>query len=144
MLGAFLALIPGISSLLTWAGNIGIKLYDAKLTAIGSHEAKIVELAAREMAVDETEARLNAQEKANILGKWYAPENLFAYFVAFPYWFKAITVDNVLGSVFDIGWSTPALHGETAKIMGMIMVFWFGKRSLTSVASIIGAAFGKR
>ncbi len=138
-----LKFIPGVSRLLTWAGNIGIKLYSAKLAADGAHEAKIVELATREMALDETEARLNAQAKSEIRGHWYEPENAMFYFVALPYWLKSITIDNVIGSIWELGWSTPALHGETAETMMMIMVFWFGKRGIVDIAKVISAAFGK-
>lgn len=124
--------------------NFGLNVYKAKLDGTNSHEAKAVELAAREMELDAQEARLNNDTKARILGRWYAPENLFAYFIAFPYWFKAITIDNVIGSIWDEGWSTPALGGATAEIMMMVMVFWFGKRSITSVATILADAFGKK
>jgi len=118
--------------------------YVEKLKASGQHENKVVELAARTLELDAQEARLNADTKRNILGHWYAPENLFAYFIAFPYWFKAVTVDNVIGSIWELGWSTPALQGATAEIMMMVMVFWFGKRSITTVATILASAFGKR
>lgn len=138
-----LKLIPGISSLLQWAGNIGIKLYSAKLAAEGAHDAKVVELAARELQLDEMEARLNAQSKSEIRHIWWAPENLFGY-IAVTYWLKVITFDIVLGSIFDIGWSTPFLQGNTAVGMNMIMTFWLGKRGVENVASILGAAFGKR
>lgn len=138
-----LQLIPGISSLIQWAGNIAINLYSAKLSATGAHEAKVVELAARELQLDDTEARLNAQAKSQIRDKWYAPENLMFYCVALPYWFKAVTVDNVIGSIWELGLSTPVLHGDTATAMTMVMVFWFGKRGVENVASILSAAFGK-
>lgn len=144
MWGAVLSLIPGISAVMQMLGNTAIKMYGQKLAAAGSHESKIVELAARELQLDEMEARLNADTKARILGKWYAPENLFAYFIAFPYWFKAVTLDNVIGSIWELGWRTPVLHGATADIMMMVMVFWFGKRSITSVATILADAFGRK
>lgn len=121
----------------------GLQAYTIKLQASGQHDAKVVELAARQMVLDGQEARLNADRKRDILGHWYAPENLFAYFIAFPYWFKAITVDNVIGSIWEFGWSTPALKGETAAIMAMIMTFWFGKRTINTVAKVIADAFGK-
>lgn len=139
-----LKFIPGVASFLQWAGGVGVQLYSAKLSAEGAHDAKVVELAARELQLDDTEARLNAQAKAMIRDKWYAPENVMFYFVALPYWLKAITVDNVIGSIWHMGFSTPGLHGNTAQTMMMVMVFWFGKRGIENVSSIIGAAFGKR
>lgn len=124
--------------------KLALGAYTKKLESTGLHEEKVLELASRTLQLDALEARLNAQAKRDILGRWYAPENLFAYFIAFPYWFKAVTMDNVIGSIWELGWATPALHGATAEIMMMIMVFWFGKRSITSVAQIIAEAFGKR
>lgn len=138
-----LKLLPGVSSFLQWAGNIGIQLYSSKLAAEGAHDAKVVELAARELELDQLEARLNAQAKTEIRHIWYAPENLFGY-IAISYWAKVITFDIVLGSIFDLGWNTPFLEGSTAVGMNMIMTFWLGKRGIENVASIISAAFGKR
>lgn len=140
---SFLSSLPLLGTILKALGNLGLKLYDAKLAAEGSHEAKVVELAAREMQLDEMEARLNAQAKTEIRHIWYAPENLFGY-IAVTYYLKVITVDVVLGSVFDLGWHTDFLRGETATAMNLIMTFWLGKRGIENVASIISAAFGKQ
>lgn len=141
---SFFASLPVIGSIINALGNFGVKLYNAKLAAEGSHEAKEVEVVARAIQLDALEARLNAQAKSEIRHIWYAPENILFYFVALPYWFKAVTVDNVIGSIWDIGWSTPILHGDTAEAMTMIMVFWFGKRGIENVATVLGAAFGRR
>lgn len=121
-----------------------LQAYTLKLQANGQHDNKVVELAAKEMELDAGEARLNAQTKANILGRWYAPENLFAYAIAFPYWFTVITLDFLIFPALGIEHATAPLRGDTALIMSMIMTFWFGKRAITSVASIIAGAFGKR
>lgn len=121
-----------------------LKGYTEKLKASGQHENKIVELAARQMELDGQEARLNNDRKNNILGVWYAPENLFVYFIALPYWFVAITMDYVIFPALNIEHATGALKGDTAVAMTMIMTFWLGKRALTSVASIIAGAFGKK
>lgn len=137
-----------------WAGILQIvtgpffglllKGYTEKLKAAGDHDNRALDLAKRALELDAMEARLNNDRKTQILGHWYAPENLFAYFIAFPYWFKAVTMDNVIGSIWELGWSTPHLQGQTAEIMMMIMVFWFGKRTINTVAAIISSAFGKR
>lgn len=140
---SILSSLPLIGTIINAVGNFGIRLYSTKLQALGSHEAKVVELAARELQLDALEARLNAQSKTEIRHIWYAPENILFYFVALPYWLKAVTVDNVIGSIWDLGWSTPILQGDTAIAMTMIMTFWFGKRGVENVASILGAAFGK-
>lgn len=122
----------------------GLDLYGKKLEAQGSHEAKTLELAARTLELDALEARLNNDRKSNILGHWHAPENLFAYLIAFPYWFTVITLDFLVFPALGIDHATGALKGETAAIMAMIMTFWFGKRTINTVASIIAQAFGKR
>lgn len=121
-----------------------LKGYVEKLKANGQHENKIVELASREMELDGQEARLNAQSKSEIRDRWYAPENLFAYTIALPYYFTVITLDYIVFPALGIEHATGALKGETAQAMAMIMTFWLGKRALTSVASIIASAFGKR
>lgn len=124
--------------------NTGLDGYKAKLASVNSHEAKQVELAGKAMELDAREAKLNNDEKALILGRWYAPENLFAYAIAFPYWFTVITMDYLIFPALGIEHSTDPLKGDTAVIMMMIMTFWFGKRALTTVTSIIAGAFGKR
>lgn len=118
--------------------------YTEKLKASGQHDNKVVELAAREMQLDATEARLNAQAKSEIRDRWYAPENLFAYTIALPYWFTVITLDYLIFPMLGIEHATGPLKGDTAVAMTMIMTFWLGKRALTSVASIIAGAFGKK
>lgn len=121
-----------------------LKGYVEKLKATGQHENKVVELAARQMELDMQEARLNNDRKKDILGVWYAPENLFAYFIAFPYWFVVITMDFLIFPALDIKHAVLPLQGDTAVAMTMIMTFWLGKRAITGVASIIAGAFGKR
>lgn len=124
--------------------KLALGAYTEKLKANGQHENKVVELASRTIELDAKEARLNADTKRNILGYWYAPENLFAYFIAFPYWFTVITLDFLVFPALEIEHATAPLRGETATVMAMIMTFWLGKRAVTSVASIIAGAFGKR
>lgn len=122
----------------------GLDAYKLRLEGQNSHEAKVVELAQREMELDALEMRLNADRKRDILGKWSAPENLFAYFIAFPYWFVVITLDFLVFPALGIEHVTQPLKGETAVVMGMIMAFWFGKRTITTVADSIGRIFAKR
>lgn len=124
--------------------KLALGAYTEKLKANGQHDNKVVELAAREMQLDGQEARLNAQSKSEIRDRWYAPENLFAYTIALPYWFTVITMDFLVFPALGIEHATAPLHGDTAVAMTMIMTFWLGKRALTSVASIIAGAFGKR
>lgn len=137
-----------------WASVLGVltgpffKLllsgYIEKLKASGLHDNKVVELATQQMLLDGQEARLNADRKKDILGYWYAPENLFAYFIAFPYWFVVITFDYLIAPALGYEHYTAPLKGDTAVVMMMIMTFWLGKRAITTVASIIASAFGRR
>jgi hypothetical protein len=122
----------------------GLDAYKLKLDSTNNHEAKVTELAVKQMELDGQEARLNNERKSRIDGKWYAPENLSFYLIGFPYWFTAITVDYLLAPAFGYEHVTLPLKGETAVIMGMIMAFWLGKRTITSVATVIADAFGKR
>lgn len=137
-----LSKLPLIGSILQALGNFGLQFFNAKLAADGAHDAKVVELAARQIQLDALETRLNSQAKTEIRHIWYAPENLFGY-IAVSYYLKVITFDIVLGSIFDLGWHTDFLTGSTAAAMNMIMVFWLGKRGIENVASIVSAAFGK-
>lgn len=124
--------------------KLGLGLYKEKLAGQNNHEKIVESLAIRSMELDQQEARLNNDRKNSILGAWYAPENLFAYFIALPYWFVAITMDYVVFPALDIEHATGALKGDTALAMTMIMTFWLGKRAVTSVATIIAGAFGKK
>lgn len=122
----------------------GLDAYKLKLDGTNNHEAKVTELAIRQMELDGQEARLNADRKRDILGHWWAPENLFAYFIAFPYWFVVITMDFLVFPALGIDHATQPLRGDTAVVMAMIMTFWLGKRTINTVATIIASAFGKR
>lgn len=124
--------------------KLALGAYTEKLKATGQHENKVVELAAKTLELDAQEARLNAQAKSEIRDRWYAPENLFAYTIALPYWFTVITMDYLIFPALGIEHATGVLQGDTAVAMTMIMTFWLGKRAVTSVASIIAGAFGKR
>lgn len=140
---ALLSSLPVVGSIINAIGNFGVKLYDAKLQAQGTHEAKVVELAKREIDLDETEARLNSQAKAQIRGIWYAPENLFGYIMV-SYYGSAILLDSVIAPKLGFSWFTPRLTGETLEASKQIMLFWLGARGLQMTAGIIAGAFGRK
>lgn len=141
---ALLSSLPVVGSIINAIGNFGVKLYDAKLQAQGTHEAKVVELAKREIDLDETEARLNSQAKAQIRGIWYAPENLFGYIMV-SYYGSAIFIDNVIVPKLGLNLAiTPHLNGETLEASKLIMLFWLGARGAQTVAGIIAGAFGRK
>jgi hypothetical protein len=118
--------------------------YKLKLDATNTHEQKATDIALKHMELDMREAEINNQAKMQIRGRWYEPENLFAYFIAFPYWFVAITMDFILLPAMGIDHVTFPLKGETATAMAMIMTFWFGKRAITSIGGVIAQVFAKR
>lgn len=136
---------PAIISFITGPFvKLGLGIYKAKLESTNNHEKLVEDLAIRQLELDQHEARLNNDRKRDILGHWYAPENLFAYFIAFPYWFQAITLDFIIFPWFDYPHITYPLKGETAVVMAMIMTFWLGKRAVNTVVNTIASAFGHR
>lgn len=118
--------------------------YKLKLDATNNHEAKATELASKAMELDAQEMRLNAGRKRDLLGNWWAPENLFAYLIAFPYWFTVITMDYLVFPALGIEHVTDPLKGDTAAAMAMIMGFWFGKRTIGAIGDVVARIFGKR
>jgi hypothetical protein len=114
-----------------------INAYKARLEAGNTTERIAADLAQRELAVQQAE--LEAQKEIRIAqsGRWYIPENLFAYVLAI-YFAKAILFDKVIASFFgqDI-FSTDPITGELLAWAGMIMIFLFGKRGIENVARIL-------
>jgi hypothetical protein len=110
-----------------------IGAYKARLES-GNTESKIAaDLAARELAVQETEIHAQTQLRIAQIGRWYEPEHLASYiFVA--YIGKVVVWDTMLG----LG-STPAVKGDVGTWLGMIAVFLFGKRGIENVARILAA-----
>jgi hypothetical protein len=114
-----------------------LEAYKAKLGAENNQDGKIFELASK--AID---AEIDARREASKIliaeqGRWWtaAPRAItcwsFAIFVA-----KVVVWDKVLG----LG-STDALTGDVSGWAGMVMVTWFGGRSLEKIASTIAAIF---
>jgi hypothetical protein len=105
--------------------------YKAKLAAGNNSEKIAADLAARELAVQQTEIQAQNQLRAAEIGKWWEPSHLAEYiFVA--YFGKAVVWDTLLG----LG-STPELHGLVGGWLGLIAMFLFGKRGIENVARIL-------
>jgi len=109
-----------------------IDAYKARLAATNTTDRLAAELAAKEIEA-EIESRKAAQ--AIIIaeqGTWFtrAPRAIvqwsFAVFVA-----KVVVYDKVLA----LG-STDPLNGDIASWAGMVMVMWFGGRTIEKVAQI--------
>ena len=125
---------------LGWLGNLlggpfakaAVDAYRAKLAADNTSEKIAADLAARELAVTQREAEVNAQIVTVEQDKWYTalPRPLFAYAFVIYVW-KVVVWDRVLG----LG-STSPLAGDVAQWAMIVLTAYFGGRSLEKVAGI--------
>jgi hypothetical protein len=111
--------------------NGAIKAYQAKLAAGNTSENIAAGLAVRELAVQQKEIEVNGDYRRSLIGHWYEPVNLLAYIIVL-YIGKVVVWDTMLG----LG-STPAIKGDVAAWMGMVMLFLVGKRGIENVARIL-------
>ena len=108
-----------------------IAAYQAKLKA-GNIDSKIAaDLAASEIAAQTAEMQIHNQLKIAEIGHALEPEKL-AFYVTLVFFAKCVIWDKVLG----LG-TTPQLTGDVSTWAGMIMGFYFGKRTFENVARII-------
>jgi len=83
------------------------------------------------LAVQEAEIAVETKYKIALIGHWYEPVNILGYTVAL-YIGKVVVYDTMLG----LG-TTPAIHGDVAQWMGMVVLFLIGKRGFENVAKIL-------
>ncbi|MGX1105462.1 hypothetical protein [Bradyrhizobium elkanii] len=108
-----------------------IDAYQAKLKA-GNVESKIAaDLAAGEIAAQTAETQEREKTKRDEIGHPWEPEKL-AFYVCLVFFAKCVIWDKVLG----LGTTDP-LAGDVSTWAGMIMGFYFGKRTFENVARII-------
>lgn len=108
-----------------------IDAYQAKLKA-GNVESKIAaDLAAGEIAAQTAETQAQLQLRTAEIGHPWEPEKL-AFYICLVFFAKCVIWDTVLG----FG-TTPPLKGDVSSWAGMIMGFYFGKRTFENVARII-------
>lgn len=108
-----------------------IDAYQAKLKA-GNVEAKIAaDLAASEIAAQTLETQSLTQLKIAEIGHSWEPEKL-AFYIVLAFFAKCVVWDTILG----LG-TTPALKGDVSIWAGLVMSFYFGKRTFENVARII-------
>jgi len=108
-----------------------IDAYNAKLKA-GNVDSKIAaDLAASEIAAQTLETQAQTQLKIAEIGHPWEPEKL-AFYVTLVFYAKVLLWDKVLA----MG-STDQLAGDVSTWAGMIMGFYFGKRTFENVARII-------
>jgi hypothetical protein len=115
-----------------------ISAYKAKLSADNTADKIAADLAARELAVQETEAHVQAQLKVAEVGHPWEPEKLFAYIIVI-YFAKIVLWDKVLGSFMGYTtnvFRTDPLTGDAVGWAAMVMAFYFGKRGIENVVRI--------
>jgi|SRR5580700_2109317 hypothetical protein len=108
-----------------------IDAYQAKLKA-GNVESKIAaDLAATEIAAQQLEIQASTQLKVAEIGHPWEPEKL-AFYIVLVFFAKCVIWDTVLG----LGITSP-LKGDVSIWAGLVMSFYFGKRTFENVARII-------
>jgi hypothetical protein len=108
-----------------------IDAYQAKLKA-GNVDSKIAaDLAATEIAAQQIEIQQNTALKISEIGHPWEPEKL-AFYIVLIFFAKCVIWDTVLGLGI-----TPALKGDVSIWAGLVMSFYFGKRTFENVARII-------
>ena len=108
-----------------------IDAYQAKLKA-GNIDSKIAaDLAASEIAAQTLETQSLTQLKIAESGHPWEPEKL-AFYIVLAFFAKCVVWDTILG----LG-TTPSLKGDVSIWAGLIMSFYFSKRTFENVARII-------
>lgn len=133
------------TALLGWLGNLlggpfiqaALDGYKAKLSAGNDANKIAAELAARELDVQAKEIEAQNALRIAQIGKWYEPEKIIGYSVAFII-AKVLVWDICLG----LG-STPEPKGWIATVTLTVIGFYFGKRGAENVAKIVTGALRK-
>ena len=136
LLGKFLA-APVIGAILGPIVNGLLTAQKQKLDAIGSHEARVAELAQQAVALERREAEVNAQvviaEQGNWMTRWVRPVWAMP-FIAFTW--KVVVWDKMLG------WgATDPLDPRMWSVFMLMVGAYYGGRSAEKVATTIAGAF---
>ena len=108
-----------------------IDAYNAHLKAQSADAATAANLAGKEIAAQTAEAQAIAQLRMAEIGHPWEPEKL-ALYIVLAFFAKCTVWDTILG----LG-TTPALKGDVSVWAGLVMSFYFGKRTFENVAQII-------
>jgi hypothetical protein len=108
-----------------------IDAYNAHLKAQSADAATAANLAGKEIAAQTAEAQAIAQLRMAEIGHPWEPEKL-AFYIVLAFFAKCIVWDTIFG----LG-TTPALKGDVSVWAGLVMSFYFGKRTFENVARII-------
>lgn len=127
-----------ISSLFSFLGGPVAKAlvesYQAKLAAGNTSERIAADLAGTEIGAQQSEMQAITQLKIAQIGHPWEPEKL-AMYITLVFYAKVMIWDKVLGSI--TGGSTDPATGAAGVWAGLIMSFYFGKRTFENVARII-------
>jgi len=109
-----------------------IQEYKAKLAAGNDRDRVAADLAARELLLEQRQRELAAHLVTAEQGRWWSalPRPLFAAAIVIYVW-KVVVWDKVLG----LGVTDP-LTGPVGEWAGLIMVAYFGGRSVEKIARI--------
>ncbi len=108
-----------------------IDAYNLHLQAETTDAKTAADLAGKEIAAQQVEIQANAALKTAEIGHPWEPEKL-AFYIVLVFFAKCIIWDTVFG----LG-STPPLKGDVSMWSGLVMSFYFGKRTFENVARII-------
>jgi hypothetical protein len=105
--------------------------YNAHLKSATDDKNIAADLAAKEIAAQTSEAELHNQLKIAEIGHPWEPEKI-AMYITVAFYAKCVVWDTMWG----FG-TTAALKGDVGTWAGLIMSFYFGKRTFENVARII-------
>jgi len=108
-----------------------ISAYREHLKATTEDHNIAADLAAKEIAAQSAETDARTRLKIAEIGHPWEPEKL-AFYVVLTFFAKCIVWDTILG----LG-TTPSLKGDVSVWAGLVMSFYFGKRTFENVARII-------
>jgi hypothetical protein len=108
-----------------------ISAYREHLKATTADHNIAADLAAKEIAAQAAETDARTRLKIAEIGHPWEPEKL-AFYIVLAFFAKCIVWDTILG----LG-TTPSLKGDVSVWAGLVMSFYFGKRTFENVARII-------
>lgn len=108
-----------------------IDAYNAHLTAVTQDKTIAADLAGKEIAAQQSEQQVLTNLKISEIGHAWEPEKL-AFYIVLLFFAKCVVWDTVLG----LG-TTPPLKGDVSIWSGLVMSFYFGKRTFENVARIL-------
>jgi hypothetical protein len=108
-----------------------IDAYNIHVKAQSADAATAANLAGKEVAAQQIEIQATNQLKIAEIGHPWEPEKL-AFYIVLVFFAKCVVWDTVLG----LG-TTPPLKGDVSMWSGIVMSFYFGKRTVENVMRII-------